>query len=212
MSCGVGHRCGLELVLLWLWHRPAATAPIQSLAWEPPYAIGMALKKDRREKKRREKDTQVCNSSVSSWPKDKTRHNLTTPSWHYWSRHLKPGSYISLSKTRVLSPSLYLTSHPSATPSLHPRKFLFSPRLPTRIHTYLSLKQPWIKLVVSTQPLNILLLTWDILFSRHTSCLFFDCGSSGKYYILQQCLNPSLEGSPLTNSFFGYTSLTYVTF
>ena len=23
-------------VLLWLWRRPAATAPIQPLAWEPP--------------------------------------------------------------------------------------------------------------------------------------------------------------------------------
>ena len=29
-------------VLLWLWCRPAAAAPIQPLAWEPPYAIGVA--------------------------------------------------------------------------------------------------------------------------------------------------------------------------
>ena len=28
MSCGVGHRCGSDLVLPWLWHRPAATGPI----------------------------------------------------------------------------------------------------------------------------------------------------------------------------------------
>ena len=27
-SYSVGHRCGLDLVLLWLWPRPAATAPI----------------------------------------------------------------------------------------------------------------------------------------------------------------------------------------
>jgi len=44
MSCGVGHRCVLDLALLWLWHRPAATAMIGSLAWELPYATGMALK------------------------------------------------------------------------------------------------------------------------------------------------------------------------
>ena len=25
--------------LLWLWHRPTATAPITPLAWEPPYAM-----------------------------------------------------------------------------------------------------------------------------------------------------------------------------
>ena len=32
-----------DLVLLWLWCRPAATAPITPLAWEPPYAEGAAL-------------------------------------------------------------------------------------------------------------------------------------------------------------------------
>ena len=32
------------LVLLWLWHRPAATAPIGPLAWELPYAASGALK------------------------------------------------------------------------------------------------------------------------------------------------------------------------
>ena len=34
----------LDLALLWLWHRPVATALIQPLAWEPPYATGTALK------------------------------------------------------------------------------------------------------------------------------------------------------------------------
>ena len=32
-------------MLLWLWCRPAVTAPIRSLAWELPYALGAALKK-----------------------------------------------------------------------------------------------------------------------------------------------------------------------
>jgi len=45
MSCGVGRRRGLDLVLLWLWCRQVATAPIQPLVWELPYAAGMALKK-----------------------------------------------------------------------------------------------------------------------------------------------------------------------
>ena len=27
-----------------VWYRPAAPAPIQPLAWEPPYATGAALK------------------------------------------------------------------------------------------------------------------------------------------------------------------------
>ena len=38
--------------LLWLWCRPAATASIGSLAWEPPYAVGAALKKNQKKKKR----------------------------------------------------------------------------------------------------------------------------------------------------------------
>ena len=43
VSCGVGGRHGSDLVLLWLWWRPAATAPIRPLAWESPYASGAAL-------------------------------------------------------------------------------------------------------------------------------------------------------------------------
>ena len=51
MSCGVGRRCGSDPMLLWLWHRPAAAASIPPLAWEAPYATGMALKRQRRKKK-----------------------------------------------------------------------------------------------------------------------------------------------------------------
>ena len=43
MSCGVGRRRCSDLVLLWLWL--AATALIQPLAWELPFATGAALKK-----------------------------------------------------------------------------------------------------------------------------------------------------------------------
>ena len=38
LSCGVGHRCGSDLVLLWPRYRLAAALPIQPLAWELPYA------------------------------------------------------------------------------------------------------------------------------------------------------------------------------
>jgi len=52
-SCGVGGRRGSDSVLLWLWRRLAATALIQPLAWETPYATGAALKKakDKKNKK-----------------------------------------------------------------------------------------------------------------------------------------------------------------
>ena len=48
MSCGVGRRCGSELVLLWL----AAAAPIQPLAWELPYTASVALKRKKKKEKR----------------------------------------------------------------------------------------------------------------------------------------------------------------
>ena len=38
-------------VWLWLWCRPAATAPIRPLAWEPPYALGAALEKTNKQKR-----------------------------------------------------------------------------------------------------------------------------------------------------------------
>ena len=44
MSYGVGCRHGADPTLLWLRRRLAATAPIRPLAWEPPYAEGVALK------------------------------------------------------------------------------------------------------------------------------------------------------------------------
>ena len=48
MSCGVGHRHVLDLMWLWLWCRPAATAPKTPLVWEPPNAMGMALKRQKK--------------------------------------------------------------------------------------------------------------------------------------------------------------------
>ena len=52
MNCGVGHRHGLDPTLLWLWRRPAAVAPIGPLAWEPPYVMGTALKRQKTKKER----------------------------------------------------------------------------------------------------------------------------------------------------------------
>ena len=55
MSCGVVHRYGSDLALLWLWCRPAATALIRPVAWEPPYATGVALKRQKKKKKKKER-------------------------------------------------------------------------------------------------------------------------------------------------------------
>ena len=53
MSYSVGHRRNSDPKLLWLWCRPATTAPIGPLAWESPYAVGAALEKAKRQKKKK---------------------------------------------------------------------------------------------------------------------------------------------------------------
>ena len=47
MSCGVGCTLGSDPTLLWLWCRLVATAQIGPLAWEPPYAMGATLKRQK---------------------------------------------------------------------------------------------------------------------------------------------------------------------
>ena len=47
MSRGIGRRCGLDPELLWLRCIPAAVAPTEPLAWEPPYAAGAAIKRQK---------------------------------------------------------------------------------------------------------------------------------------------------------------------
>ena len=48
----IGCRCSWDPELLWLWCKWASVAPIQSLAWEPPYAKGVALKSKKKKKKK----------------------------------------------------------------------------------------------------------------------------------------------------------------
>ena len=52
VDCGVGCRDGSDLALLWPWCGPVATALIQPLAWELPYASGVAIKRKRKEKEK----------------------------------------------------------------------------------------------------------------------------------------------------------------
>ena len=55
MSCGVGRRCSLDLMLLRQGCRLATVPLIQPLAWEPQHAVGVALKKQKNKKKKKYK-------------------------------------------------------------------------------------------------------------------------------------------------------------
>ena len=60
----------LDLALLWLWHRPAATAPIGPLTWERPHAAGVALETQKQKTKNKTKKT---------WPWEFCRLNWAAP-------------------------------------------------------------------------------------------------------------------------------------
>ena len=73
MSCGVGRKHGSDPVLLWLWRRPVATAPVGPLAWESPYAAGAAQEIAKRQKKRKKKDTEELNHETGRLKDFKTK-------------------------------------------------------------------------------------------------------------------------------------------
>ena len=56
MNCDIVCRQGSDSGLLWLWCRLATTAPIQPLAWEPPYAACVALKTNKQTNKNPKKE------------------------------------------------------------------------------------------------------------------------------------------------------------
>ena len=71
MSCGVGCRHGWDPALL--WYRLVATAPIRPLAWEPPYATGVAQEMAKTANKQTKKTKKLFPSE----------HCLITLNWLY---------------------------------------------------------------------------------------------------------------------------------
>ena len=76
MSCGVGCRRGSDPALLCLWRSPVATALIQPLAWESPYAAVSVQEivtttttttKTKDKKKKKKNPTAAALTSVQAW-------------------------------------------------------------------------------------------------------------------------------------------------
>ena len=69
----IGHRCSLDLALLWLWRRLPAAAPVQPLAQELPYAAGAALKRKKQKQTNKnqcdEKDL-ITSHLLVTWTKE----------------------------------------------------------------------------------------------------------------------------------------------
>ena len=98
MSCGVGRRRGLDLALLWLWCRPVAVALVGPLAWEPPYTLGVGLKRQKQNKTKQNKKTQP-KSHLCPWMYTKL----------FWMGRYEQGTaYLTVSLTSLFSPLLSL--------------------------------------------------------------------------------------------------------
>ena len=72
---------------MWLWCRSAATALILPLAWEPPYATGMALKsKERKKERKKRKEFPSCAVEMN-WARN---HEVASsiPGLAQWVKHL----------------------------------------------------------------------------------------------------------------------------
>ena len=78
MSRGAGRRRGSDPMLLWLWCRLAATAPIPPLAWEPPYAAGVALKRHQTKKNPQDKLAEAAKGNPFLWSRI-CAHQLCVP-------------------------------------------------------------------------------------------------------------------------------------
>ena len=80
MTCGVGCRRGSDPALLWPWRRLVAAAPIQPLAWEPPYAAGAAQEigttTTTTKKKKQKKQKKQCYRDMRFPNKDVNDHNF----------------------------------------------------------------------------------------------------------------------------------------
>ena len=89
-----------DLALLWLYQRPAATAPIRPLACEPPYALGCGPKKKQKSKKKKKKKLEHIYirikragvPTVAQWVKNPNvvaqvteEVQVQVPAWHYHS-------------------------------------------------------------------------------------------------------------------------------
>ena len=75
----------MDLVLLWLCRRLEAPAPIRLLAWEAPYAMGAAVKRQRKKegrKREREREKEGEREGRKEGKK----------AWHAsWKADLQPG-------------------------------------------------------------------------------------------------------------------------
>ena len=107
-----------QILLLWLWCRLVATAPIRPPAWEPPYVSGVALKRQKTKKKKKRK-IKLTNEVLNTFllrlgiSKDTHFHHLYSNVWEVLTTAMGWGAvrkaeiylvFIPVSDTELLKP------------------------------------------------------------------------------------------------------------
>ena len=85
MSCGEVHRCSSDLALLWLWYRQVATALIGPLAWEPPYAMVAAVKRQKKKENTGEGEEGIL---TAGWSRPRVLSRMLRASFSRWAASL----------------------------------------------------------------------------------------------------------------------------
>ena len=70
MSYSVGCRCGSDSTLLWLWCSYSSYSSNSPSSWEPPHAVGVALKRQKTKKIKNKTDNfnfKEVTSEFLSW-------------------------------------------------------------------------------------------------------------------------------------------------
>ena len=115
-SSSVAHRYGLDPAFLWLWCRPSAVALIRPPAWEPPYAVGAALKRQNKQTKKQP----TCGLTNSWWSYEKrstwTSRMVVWGAWQVCSLKIKKRkeklTQISISRVwKLVKGSWYFEKH-----------------------------------------------------------------------------------------------------
>ena len=86
MSCGVGCRCRSDPVLLWLWRRPAGTAPIRPPSLGISISCGYGPLKKKKSKKKAGTLSDVAREGAGemSWKWDLGTASRFWPCWEEW--------------------------------------------------------------------------------------------------------------------------------